>query len=521
MLAPIETLPTQHSVRAKNLCVPLYFEPRYTVGQTLWYCRPVTDFDVALYSSELTGLALASERASSNTERLALEAGFAHHREVIFAHGVGVRADLPIPVSAAQYAAVAVLVTTFALAAKLWRRPMFNRAGGRAVPRLQQVVDSAAVTVLLRVVGVLGLVVTLAVLLLDTNEVTPNPAPTWFYVWFWVGLVPASILFGPIWRRIDPLPVLSAGLRRLLQGNNEALRPYPSAWGMWPAALGLFAFVWMELVATEGSAPETVARFIIAYSLVHVMMGAMYGPIWHERAAAFSVYSDFIARMSPWERHHDGRLVVANPLRNLSSFQPVPGSLVVVVVMLGSTAFDGLSRTVPWVRRTTDLEDASLMLLGTLGLIGTIAIVTLVFLVAIQIAAGGQKSDSSRTGVALSSAFASSLIPIAVGYAIAHYFSLFVFQGQAGYILSNDPFDSGWSLFGSAQSAINYTVVSSSLIAWVQVVAIVAGHIIGVLVAHEQSTKLFRPSTLGRAQLPLLVAMAAFTFGGIGLLLGT
>jgi hypothetical protein len=438
----------------------------------------------------------------------------------IVAHGVGVKIDLPIPVSVAQYAAVAVLVVTFVAASMLWRSPLFAVAAGRPMKRLQKAVDSRWVAFALRSIGMFSLALTLIVLLTDTNEVTPNPGPTWFYVWFWVGLVPASLLFGPVWRRIDPLPVSSAALRRVLQRNDNVLRSLPATWGMRPAAVGLFVFVWLELVAAEGNTPETVANFIILYSLAHVTMGAMYGPVWHERAAAFSAYSDLIARLSPWTRDPAGRLLLVNPLRNLASAPSQPGLVSVVVVLLGSTGFDGLSRTVPWVRWTTDMDEATVMFWGTLGLVGTIALVALVFRLAIEPVSSKQDRDARIARRELPSAFAMSLVPIAVGYAIAHYFSLFVFQGQAGYILLNDPFDRGWSLFGSAQSPIDYTVVSASLIAWVQVVAIVAGHVLGVLVAHERATKVFRQEHVRSAELPLLVVMALLTFGGIGLLLG-
>jgi hypothetical protein len=114
-----------------------------------------------------------------------------------------------------------------------------------------------------------------------------------------------------------------------------------------------------------------------------------------------------------------------------------------------------------------------------------------------------------------------SLVPILIGYTIAHYFSLFLFQGQAGYILASDPFDRGWDLFGTADWKINLLLVSTTAIAVVQVCSIVTGHVLGVVVAHDRAVATFPRRNTLRGQYPLLVTMVFYTLGGIALLLGT
>jgi len=117
--------------------------------------------------------------------------------------------------------------------------------------------------------------------------------------------------------------------------------------------------------------------------------------------------------------------------------------------------------------------------------------------------------------------FVHSLLPIAVGYTVAHYFSLVLFQGQAGYLLASDPLGRGWDLFGTAGSPINYLVVSTSVIAIVQVCAILSGHVVGVFIAHDRALADYTRSRQRlRAQYPLLVVMVTYTLGGIALLLG-
>jgi hypothetical protein len=110
-----------------------------------------------------------------------------------------------------------------------------------------------------------------------------------------------------------------------------------------------------------------------------------------------------------------------------------------------------------------------------------------------------------------------SLVPIAIGYAVAHYFSFGMFQGQEGLLLATDPFGRGWDLLGTSGTRIDYAFLGTGLIAAVQIGAIVLGHVLGVVAAHDRAAHLFRRRQLRRAQYPLLAAMVAFTAGGIAL----
>jgi hypothetical protein len=436
---------------------------------------------------------------------------------IVLAHGIGGRSDLPVPLWMALYgAAAAVLVSFFALGA-FWREPRFRCAeAGRALGRLQDVVSSRALDVTMRGAGVLAWLITLIALAFGDESSASNPAPTWFYVWFWVGLVPASILLGPVWRRLNPLRTVAA----LLAGPNrgEGL-PYPKGLGYWPAAMSLAAFVWLELVFIDPSQPMVVLIFILLYSAVHVLLGMRFGEEWFERADGFEVYSTLLARLCPVGRRDDGKLVARNPLDGLCALEAAPGLVVLVSVVLGSTAFDGLTRTAVWQTWSQSTSGVAYAVLGTAGLVGSMIFVWATFTTAIRLS-GVLVSD--REGAAhLPERFVHSLIPIAVGYSVAHYFSLFVFQGQAGYILAADPFDAGWNLLGLRQFTVNYLAVSVTTIAWVQVLSIVVGHVVGVVAAHDRAVGLFSGRDKVRAQYPLLGVMVAYTLGGIFLLVGT
>lgn len=441
----------------------------------------------------------------------------------ILAHGIGGRSDLPVPLWLAVYGGAAAVVVSFAALGVFWRRARFSGAEpGRPLPPiLQSVLDAPITRALLSAVGLALFAVTLVVGVMGASNGSANPAPTWLYVWFWVGLVPASLLVGPVYKVLNPLRAISRGLF-LVAGDRhqERVRPYPEALGYWPAAAGLAVFVWIELVYERASDSITVALFIAVYSLVQLVLAQRYGRAWFERGDAFEVYSSLLARMSWLGRAADHQLVLRNPFVGLAALQPAPGLLAVVTVLLGSTAFDGLSRTQLW----TDLiEGQSLIanrLIGTAGLAAAVAFVVLTFSLAMYLCRRAL-SRLEISAVELQGRFVHSLLPIAVGYTVAHYFSLFVFQGQAGYILASDPLSRGDDLFGTSDWQIVYTVVSTAAIALVQVAAIVGGHVLGVVAAHDRAVGMFAGRDKSRGQYALLGAMVTYTVGGIALLVGT
>lgn len=441
----------------------------------------------------------------------------------LVAHGLGGRADLPVPLWLALYGAGAAVVVSFVALGALWHRPRLEggTAGRPLPPLVQRLVDASATTVALRTIALVLLGAVIISAALGGGSSTNNPAPTWLYVWFWVGLVPLSLLFGPIWRRMSPLRAITALVARVSGDPKEqGVRALPARLGYWPAVAGLAVFLWLELVYADASQPTTVLVFVVLYVLVQVGASLLYGQAWYERGDAFEVYSTLLARLAPWGRRADGRIVARNPLRRLAGL-PVETSLVALIcLLLGSTAFDGLTRTVAWEEVVSGRGPLALALLGTLGLAGAVGFVAITYVGAVRaVGAIAERAPAGPRGT-LPRSFAHSLLPIAVGYTVAHYFSLLVFQGQAGYILASDPLATGADLFGTSAWQINYTAVSPQTIAVVQVAAIVGGHIAGVVVAHDRAVGIFQGRDKTRSQYPLLALMVMYTVGGIALLLG-
>ncbi|MGY1740619.1 MULTISPECIES: hypothetical protein [unclassified Blastococcus] len=431
----------------------------------------------------------------------------------VVAHGVGSRTDLPLPLGLALYGAGAAILVSFVVLLLFWRTPRLGDArSGRPAPRwVQRAADSPAVRRGLQAVALAVAVLVLAAALAGPEETSRNLAPWAVYVSFWVGLVPASLLLGPVWRVLNPLRLVCRLLRPLVGPPRGAGRL--PALGLWPAAAALLAFVWLELVPAGRSDPDVVAAWIVGYAVVQMAAALWFGEEWFAAGDGFEVYSTLLGRLSAVGRRDDGRVVLRSPLTNAMTTPALPGLAAVVMVLLGSTAFDGLTRTVWWQSGPGAADDA---LSGTLGLAAMVALVALLYL-------AGTRLSGRLSRLPLRPQprrFAATVVPIALGYTVAHYFSLFVLDGQTTWILASNPFGlAGVDLFGTYGNVVDLRAVSADLIAYVQVGAVVTGHVLGVTLAHEQALRL-APRAPASDQLPLVVVMVLFTVGGLGLLFG-
>ncbi|HEY6423496.1 MAG TPA: hypothetical protein VIY28_09675 [Pseudonocardiaceae bacterium] len=430
---------------------------------------------------------------------------------MLLAHGVSTRADLPLPPMLAVVGGGLVLVISFAVLAMLWRRPRFTGGkGGRPLPAgLQRVLDAPALRMALQGLN-LAAVVLVCVIGLAGPHMTERNLTSWvFYIIFWVGLVPASLLLGPVWRVVNPLRLVHMALAAVLRLDRaRGVVALPERVGYWPAAVSIIVFAWMELVYPRGSEPATVAVFILGYATVHTVAALLVGCRWFERGDGFEVYSALLGSMAPIGRRTDGRLVLRHPFEGLDAIQPAPGLVGVVVALVGSTAYDGFSHTSWWNWNVPTGITAA-----TLELVCTVLLIALVYLLGTWSLVGPGDQDGGRSAVT----FAHSIVPIAAGYLIAHYFSTLFFEGQQAFILASDPFGRGWDLFGTTGSVIDYTILAIPTIALVQISGIVTGHLMAAVSAHDRAVQLFPPRAARSVQYPLLVAMVGLTMGAVGL----
>jgi hypothetical protein len=442
------------------------------------------------------------------------------------AHGVGSVQDLPVPQWLFLYGAGVVLVVSFAALALLWRRPLLARhAGGRALPEwVRRIVVSQGLRVALGAIGFFLLLVVFAAALVGERSVGSNLAPTFVYVGFWLGLVPVVVIFGNVWRPLNPWRAAAEAAEAVAGrlGAQAEPYPYPERLGRWPAALGLFAFAALELAYFEPADPRALAFAIVLYSGATWIGALVFGSrAWFPNAEAFTVYFGLLARLAPFavqdNEDGEGRTVVLRPpavgLAGLGS--PRRGTIAFVAVMLGSVAFDGFSRSSVWIDRTATLGDLAGTLARLGGLAFWVALVGGVYLLTVFAA-----KRLASTDLDLAGAFIWSLVPIALVYAVSHYFSLLVIEGQFLVTLASDPFGYGWDLFGTRDFRPNLAPFAPTTIWYVQVGTLVAGHVAGLAVAHDRALELF-PRDTGRAlrtQYPFLVLMVIYTVGGLWLL---
>jgi hypothetical protein len=445
------------------------------------------------------------------------------------AHGLVGKQDLPIPRWLFAWAAAVVLVVSFVGLAILWPRPRLERVVERRVwtaPRALEVVCGA--------IGVGAFVLTVYAGLGGTQSATANLAPTVVFVLFWVAIPFATLLLGDVWSPFNPWRAVARAVAWVFaRGGANAETPpalaYPAWLGRWPAALGIVAFAWVELVYVNRDDPSQLAVMMLAYAAVQLVGMSLYGiETWTDNADAFSVYFRVFSMLSPlhWRER---RLYVRPPLAGAPTLVTVPGTVALMCVMIGSTSFDGISQGAIWTgtsgiapklqERFVNLgfsAETALEITFTIGLIAMICLVASLY----RLGVIGMRSVGEGHGASeLALRFAHTLIPIAFAYVLAHYFSLLAYQGQAMAYLVSDPLGDGANLFGTASATIDYNVIGANGVWYVQVFALVLGHAAGLTLAHDRALVVYhdiRAAT--RSQYWMLAVMVSFTSLGLWLL---
>lgn len=326
-------------------------------------------------------------------------------------------------------------------------------------------------------------------------EDATNPAAHALFVWLWVGLVPVSLLFGPVWRVVNPLRTVHTVLCRILRLPVTGIRPGANRTGQWPAAAALLVFVWLELVAPDRTDPRVVGLWLTGYAVVQVGFGLVRGEQWFARGDGFEMYSELTGRLSILGTDNAGRWVLRSPLAGLAGVGALPGTAAFVAVWWGSTIFDSASGSPRWVGvvQSTGLP----VLISSAGLVGVC------LLVAVSL-----RWTARRTDITL------SLVPIAVGYTLAHYASMLIVEGPRGLLMLVQQ-------WGLAESVDFDLTPDPTAIAVFQVACIIVGHLMGVLAAHDRALRAAagRPLMLVVAdELPSVLLMVGYTWAGLFLL---
>ena len=447
------------------------------------------------------------------------------------AHGLGGVKDLPVPGWLFYYGAALVLILSFLALWALWKRPLLaEKSRGRPLPEgLESVLRNRAVRLLAGAVSLaLFVLVWVAAAIGDTSP-DENLAPRFVFVVFWLGLPALSVLFGNVWTVLSPWRAAAdaaAWIGERVGLDWEAPFTYPERLGRWPGAVLLFAFAALELAYWDPGDPRALALAIFFYSAITWLAMLAFGrDEWTVNGEAFAVYFGLLARIAPFGER-GGRLVFRWPFTGLTGLDPRPGTLAFVAVMLGSVAFDGFSQTDYWavdfrarlmrpvIQRSPDLADVLGALLAAAGLALMIVLVALAYIAAMKIAARAVRYDGDLTDE-----FLGSLVPIALAYVVAHYFSFFVRELQYLAPFASDPFGFGWDLFGTADVTPRINVLEPTTIWYAQVAALVIGHVAGLVLAHDKAVELFEsPRKAAISQYAMLALMVVYTLAGLWLL---
>ena len=477
------------------------------------------------------------------------------------AHGFGERYDLPLPLRFFVIAGAAAVALSFVIAAAFLRG---GSAAHQSYPRynllriapMRWLAGPAALGVL-RTISVILTVYVILGGLIGSERAALNPAPAAVYVAFWVGLSFFTALFGNLWALVNPWKAAWGALEKAAGRGlrRRRIHPYPARVGKWPAAATFLGFAILETVAADAAGPRALGWLLVGYTIYNFAGMYWYGrEEWLRNAEGFTLVFGLMARFGITEIRapaavcarcgggaecrddaagDDGECVdcaecyagAAPAQRQFNLRPPAVGLnrigavttpvICLVILLLATVSFDGLSATPEWLSFSTalllvipgyggDLAN----LIGVLGLpvaFGVLFSITCGLMAALS---GESEPDAKR----LAGVFAFSLLPIALAYHYAHFLGFLFINGQRFIVLASDPFGWGWDLFGTADAVINIGILSPVFIWYFSITAIVAGHIAGVYLAHVQAVRIYRTRRAAlMSQLPMLVLMVCYT----------
>jgi hypothetical protein len=453
------------------------------------------------------------------------------------AHAIDGAFQLPVPLWLYLLGAAVAVGASFVVTALATRRA--------APPDYSTVVVPSAVSTALRLVmRIIGLAWWYGAILVGllVGDISPLPAVL-LWVGIWVGLPMAAAVLGNPWPSLSPFRTTFAALewtaRRLGVERLGAGLPYPRGLGRWPAVVLLTAGVWCELILPGSDVATAVAALMAGYTVLTVAGMLVFGPTgWLRHGELFEVLLGWFGRIGPVARRAvdrglcEGCEEACDPDRCIDCpecattaddgerraelrtwfvglTEPAPpgwSDAAFIVLVLAAVTYDGMRETafgatlLEWL--LTPITDA----LGVTSLAflltdtAALALVVVAFLVAftLVLALTRALAPGSRMRPA---AYASTLLPIAAGYLIAHYLTLVI---RGALWLPSLLFDPLMSL------APDISWIPVGAIWYLSVASIVGGHIAGIVLAHRLALR-DAPERATAAGMPMVTLMIGYT----------
>lgn len=349
-----------------------------------------------------------------------------------------------------------------------------------------------------------------------TRDPLENPLPLAVWTLWWVALPLLCAVFGNLWALLNPWSGVFA-----LAGNGGVLA-LPKAMGTMPATLLFLGFAWFELVSLSPEDPGDLARIVTLYVGLTFLAGALFGwREWSERGECFSVFFRFVSRLAPLQAAREGETVTLRA--GLPGFGVLHGPAITasgalfILLALATVTFDGASKTFAWlgligINPLQFPGRSGVVMPNTFGLVWTWAVLASAFFACIAVGRWPGRED----GAPMAGRLALTILPISLAYHAAHYLTALMVNGQYARA-------AGQRMLGLPETEVTTsflnTLADVERIWQAQSGAIVAGHILAVLLAHASIVAVepdARRAALRGA--PLAALMVAYTAFGLWLL---
>jgi hypothetical protein len=459
------------------------------------------------------------------------------------AHAIGGTFQLPVPLWLYLAAAAVAVAASFVVTTVVSRSASLDgRSPGRPVP--DGLTSTARAT--LRAAGLAWWYGAIGVGLL-VGDISPLPAVL-LWIGIWVGLPIVAALLGNPWPSLSPLRTTFAAIewvaRRLGADRLDAGLPYPAWLARWPTVALLAAGIWAELVLPGGEVAGTVAWLLLGYTILSLAGMAVFGQIaWLRNAELFEVELGWFGRIGPIGRRSvsaalcdgcaeacDADRCVDCPECAAAADDPERRPLLrpwitgltevrhagwsdaaFIVLALAGVSYDGLRETgfgasllsalLPPVQSLFGITGTTFLIVETLALLLVALAFGAAFTVIVTVTHRLSDPGERRPLHATAGVYASTLLPIAAGYLIAHYLTL-VIQGAVW--LPSLVVDPLMSL------APELDWIPTGLVWYLSVAAIVGGHVAGIVLAHRVALR-EAPRRSVLAGLPMVALMIGYT----------
>ena len=415
--------------------------------------------------------------------------------------------DVYIP---AGVAAVVLTVLALVVMPPAMIRYIFPRRSPRITPPQQKSLADWA--------GVLSAVVlwgAIAIGLTGPRDPLTNMLPLLVWTIFWIGMPLIQATLGDLWRVINPW----RGVYRLL--SISPLLPLPNGLGTAPAIGSFLAAAIFAAIHIAPDDPARLAFWVASYWLATFAMMLVFGEDWLDRGEGATVFLGWLARLAP---RNDG--LWATPGAALIDARPGWSAALLIIVALGVGSFDGLNETFWWLATIgiNPLEFPGRSAVVGPNLIGLMAgVIALILIFVLATWLGLRMARAHQLFRVVTPRLALSLLPIALGYHIAHYLTAALVNWQYLAIAVTDPLATGADYLRLGQFYVStgfFNTTESVRLIWLtQAGGIVLGHMLAVLIGHAialQALGSHRKAVI--SQLPIAGFMIAYTFFGLWLL---